>query len=109
MLSQRLVEFLLPSSLISGFLYVALICGVMALVWSLIPVIFIRRIFVFIFPVGISYFIYWSPVWFMGSDSSEYWSWELLFVGSWSLVGIMVSVAVSSQFNKYRLKRAQHE
>ncbi len=81
------------NSIGAGCAVVAVISGLLALVWTQIRMASIARLLTFVAPLVVSYTLYWYPVW-MGSDSSEYGSWAPLFIAPWSAVGIAGSLLV---------------
>jgi hypothetical protein len=77
-------------SLASGSVVVAVVVAVMA---ALLVRRF-RRSFVWLACLAVSfalsYCMYWSPVW-LGSDPTEYFVWEQLVVGAWSIAGTVAA------------------
>jgi uncharacterized membrane protein len=92
----------------SGFFVVALLSAVVALFTGRLQPTALRWVAGALAPIAISYSLYWSPVW-LGADSSEYSSWSGVFVIPWSLVGILVSVAVMIGVRQHlKGKHVQH-
>ena len=56
-------------------------------------------ILVVVVPFGLSYCLYWSPVW-LGSDPSEYGAWQVLCVGAWFLAGAVPSGIIAATIGK---------
>ncbi|MDR2239836.1 MAG: hypothetical protein LBE33_05280 [Zoogloeaceae bacterium] len=89
----------------SGFFVVAVMSSVLALFTGRLQPTALRWIACILVPAAISYCLYWSPVW-LGANSSEYWSWSVVFVIPWSLAGILASTAVMIGVRQYL--RAKH-
>jgi len=78
----------------SGFPVVMAMSAVLALFSRRLQPAPLRWFVGVIAPIVISYCLYWSPVWLKGHSSSEYSSWEGLFVVPWSLAGFVVFVVI---------------
>jgi hypothetical protein len=50
-----------------------------------------RGCLILLAPFIFSYGLYWAPVW-LGANSSEYYSWSLLFIVPWGLAGLFASL-----------------
>ncbi|HEY4414923.1 MAG TPA: hypothetical protein VGO57_04445 [Verrucomicrobiae bacterium] len=92
-------------SLGSGAALIAVVSGLLA--W---PLGYVRKSGVrwgsaLILPGILSYCLYWSPVW-LGANSSGYFSWAPLFVGAWSLAGVVSSGTVIFIMGRCRAKPA---
>jgi len=79
--------FIQSLSLTSGAGLLAIVSA--AVVWVLCYVfpLSLRKLWIVIVPLILSYCLYWSPVWFFGEPSQEYHTWMILFLVSWSLPG----------------------
>ena len=86
---------------LGGVALMIAVCSV-ALVWLLyvlLPAAF-RWVSVALVPLGLAYCVYWSPVWFRGADSSEFSSWQLLFIPPWFLAGAIPSALLVKILDK---------
>ena len=88
-----MLEILHSLSWASGFFVVMATAALLALFIARLRPAAWRWIVCAAAPVIISYCLYWYPVW-LGADSSEYSSWELICVIPWSVAGILASTIV---------------
>jgi hypothetical protein len=99
-----MIEMIDSLSLESGALVIAVVSGILAVLFSFVKKSLVKWLLVFSVPFFLSYFIYWSPVWF-GSHplaSGEYSSWAGLFIISWYGAGLFASVLVCALIAKTR-------
>ena len=90
----------------SGAMLVAIISALLAGALSFVRSPIIRWLGAITVPFIISYCLYWLPVW-LGSNSDQYYSWEILGVGVWFLAGVIPSallVLLVQRFAKSRIK-----
>lgn len=97
-----MVEIINSLSLESGALVIALISGVLAFLFSFIKKALVKWLLVLFVPFFLSYFFYWTPVWFGSHLSGEYSAWAGLFIIPWFGVGVFVSVLVCYLVGKIR-------
>jgi len=95
-----MLEAIESLSWISGTFLVSAISVVIALFTGRLRFTGLRWAAVVGAPVIVSYSLYWSPVW-LGANPSEYSAWSLAFILPWSLVGVLVSVAVLIAVRQY--------
>lgn len=81
-------------SLTSASLLVAVISAVAALLIGRITSAVARWFAAVLFPLVLSYSVYWMPVW-LGADGSEYLAWALLGVGVPFLAGLLPTAVVT--------------
>jgi hypothetical protein len=77
----------------SSLFITAIICGFSAIFYSNIKSIRIRYFLIFFAPLYISYSLYWLLASANGS-SAEYSTWELIFVASCFIVGLISSIII---------------
>ena len=58
-----------------------------------------------LFPLALSYCVYWMPVW-LGADGSEYLAWALLGVGMPFLAGLLPSAVVTLIVTRHARRNA---
>jgi hypothetical protein len=81
-------------SLGSASLLVGTASAVVALLIGHIGSSVARWLAAFLFPLALSYCVYWSPVW-LGADGSEYPAWALLGVGVPFVAGLVPSAVLT--------------
>lgn len=81
-------------SLGSGALVVAIISGLMAVGLSRIKSKKIVWVTGIIVPFLIAHLLYWAPIYFYGSNPSEYSSWSGIFITPWYAAGLIISILV---------------
>jgi hypothetical protein len=72
-----------------------------AMVWllcSLGPAA-LRKLWIVIAPIAVSFCLYWSPVW-LGADSAEYSAWAFAFMLPWFVAGAIPSAVIVRLFEK---------
>ncbi len=87
-------DIILSLSFGSGALVVAIASAIIALGLSQINSQKLKWMTGVIIPFFIAYFLYFSPVFFFGSDSSEYSAWSGIFIIPWYAAGLFGSVLV---------------
>jgi hypothetical protein len=92
-------------SLASASALVAVVSAVAAFLVARISSALARWCAAMLLPHVLSYCVYWMPVW-LGADSSEYFSWEILGVGVPYLAGLVASVLVTLITTLYANRRA---
>lgn len=95
-------EFITSLSFGSGALVVAIASAIIALALSRIKSQKLKWMTSFIIPFFVAYFLYFSPVFFFGSDPSEYSAWSGIFIIPWYAAGLLGSVIVLLIMNKKR-------
>jgi hypothetical protein len=88
-----MLDALTSLSLTSGALVVAAVSAALAVGLARVSSVKARWSLGLLVPFAASYSLYWLPVW-MGADPSEYSAWALLFVGPWSVAGVLASSVV---------------
>jgi len=86
----------------SGALVIAIVSGLIAIGLSRIEAKKIKWLSGLIVPFLIAYFLYWSPVYFFGSDPSEYSAWAGIFIIPWYAAGTLASVLVIFVMNRIK-------
>jgi hypothetical protein len=87
-------EFILSLSFSSGALIVAVVSFIIGLVISGIKSRKLKWMISLIVPFFVAYILYFSPVFFFGSDPSEYSAWSGIFIIPWYAAGLFGSVIV---------------
>ena len=87
-------EFITSLSFNSGALVVAVVSIIIALGISGIKSQKLKWMISLIVPFFVAYFLYFSPVFFFGSDPSEYSAWSRIFIIPWYAAGLFGSVIV---------------
>ena len=59
-----------------------------------------------LFPLVLSYSVYWAPVWLGSDDVAQYDAWQVLGVGAPFLAGLVVSVVVTFLVTRYAMRHA---
>ncbi len=80
-----------PISLPLGLVVVGALSAVVTLSTSWVKTPRIQVDILYVAPLAISCFIYWSPVWFGGYSSPGYSTWGLAFVIPWTIAGVVAS------------------
>ncbi len=95
-IAQLLVVAILSSvdlTFTAGLFFVGILSGFSAILYIGIKSIYIRYFFIVAAPFYISYSLYWISASGHGGDA-EYSAWELIFVITWFLVGLISSIVV---------------
>ena len=103
MFALAMKTFVESLSLGSGALLVAVLSvgavWFLAFVWPKS----LRELWVVVVPFTLANSLYWTPVW-LGSDSSGYRAWSVLFVGAWFIAGFFPSALLVLILRKRRAK-----
>jgi hypothetical protein len=105
LISLDVQAFFQSLSLTSASALVAIVSAVAALFIGRIGSTVLRWFVAGLFPLGLSYCVYWTPVW-LGADGSEYLAWALLGVGVPFLAGLGSSVVVTFLATRHAKRRA---
>jgi hypothetical protein len=88
-----MLDLLKSFSLVSGALVIAVVSGVCAVAWTRIALSQLKWGIAIGAPALFAYSLYWSPVW-LGANSSEYWSFAPIVIGTWFAAGVIPSALV---------------
>jgi hypothetical protein len=89
----EMIDLLKSISLFSGALVIAIVSGVCAIAWARISLSQLKWGLAIGAPALFAYSLYWSPVW-LGADSSEYWNFAPIIIGTWFTAGVIPSALV---------------
>lgn len=89
------IAFVKSLSLGSGAMVVGALSAMVALATYWLKPPLVRWVALLSVPFVLAYALYWSPVWFGGSDPAEYSAWALVCIGPWSLAGMFASLVVA--------------
>src|ERR1035437_7949354 len=78
-------------SLVSGLFVVGIVSAVVSFPAAWIKIPWLRLGLLYGFPLLFSIALYWSPVWFVGPQSSDYFAWALACIIPWTIAGATVS------------------
>ena len=93
-------------SLASASLLVGTASAVAALLIGRIRSAAVRWLAALLFPLALSYCVYWLPVW-LGADGSEYSAWALFGVGVPFLAGLVPSAVFAFIVRRHAKRHAQ--
>ena len=92
---MHLLESIKGLSLTSGAVVVGVLSAVIAIATSWLKQPLVRWGALLVIPFMLANLLYWSPVIFGDSSSTEYFAWALICVVPWSIVGMFASVVVA--------------
>ena len=104
---MHLIAIIKSLSLAQGAVVVGVLSAVAALATSRLKSLPLRWAALLSIPFALAYLLYWSPVWFGGSDPSEYSAWVLICVVPWTLVGMAVSITVAGLIRRMIAEKPQ--
>ena len=88
-----MIDIVSSLTLASGALVVAVVSAIFALVWARLTSAALKWGLAFGVPLGVSYVLYWLPVWF-GARDPEYAAWAPVFIAPWALAGVAAASLV---------------